>query len=88
MKSVEIKIIAGSFLRLSIICGLRRNCRDWAMQSVKNMTGNEEQHALKLSLRCVEHEDFSGALKKEPQTALDSHHLFSLEDRIPIFGVS
>lgn len=64
MKSVEIKIIAGSFLRLSIICGLRRKCRDWAMQSVKNMTGNEEQHALKLSLRCVEHEDFSGALPR------------------------
>lgn len=57
--------MAGSFLGLSIICSLRRKYRDWLMQSVKNVTDNEEQHALKLSLRCVEHEDFPVALPEE-----------------------
>lgn len=56
--------------------------RDWVMESVKNMTGNEKQHAQKLSLRYVEHEDFPVSLaQKEPQTVLDSPHLFSLEER-------
>lgn len=52
------------------------------MQYVKNMTDNDKQHILKLSLRFVEHEDFSEALpQKEPQTVLDSPHLFYPEDR-------
>lgn len=52
------------------------------MQSVKNVTDNEEQHALKLSLRCVGHEDFPVAVpQRDPQTVLDSPHLFSLEDK-------
>lgn len=51
------------------------------MQSVKYVTDNEEQHALKLSLRCVEHEAFPVAPpEREPQAVLDSPHLFS-EDR-------
>lgn len=79
---MEIEIIAVSFLGLSVICSLRRKYRDWVMQSVKNVTGNEEQRALlKLSLRCVEHKDFPSVPQKEAQTVLDSPHLFSLEDR-------
>lgn len=80
--NMEIKIIAGSFLALSIICRLRRKCRDWVTQYVKNVTDNEDQRALKLNLRCVEHEDFPVALpQKEPQTVLDFSHLFFPEDR-------
>lgn len=46
------------------------------------MTDNEDQRALKLNLRCVEHEDFPVALpQKEPQTVLDFSHLFFPEDR-------